>query len=105
MQCCCCDVAGGSSVSSPAQSALSLAVKEALCAGKSDVLPALLQDNTANVDVPGGGWAGNASSRIQAALTAAEMNMKLRSKVSFSLSLTLRHVWCLVVSILEVSHS
>lgn len=80
---------GNSSRSGPVGEAVKIAVKEALQARKGPVLPALLlqgldAENTGNGSGSIGsstGWAAAGSSRLVAALSAAEMNMKLRTRV------------------------
>lgn len=71
----------------PVQQALKLAVQEALQARKGPVLPALLLSGLspaagARTAGSSSGWAAAGSSRLVAALSAAEINMSLRTKVS-----------------------
>lgn len=91
---CACATAGaeGASFGSPVKQAVRLAVKEALQAGKGPLLPDLLLSGlTASADSSGAGggssssrsgWAAAGNSRLAAALCAAEINMRLRARVS-----------------------
>ncbi len=74
-------IAGGSESSMPVKEAVALAVKEALLAGRADVLPALLTNNVSGTAGAAAGWTASMSSRLEAALSAAAINMMLRSKV------------------------
>eukprot|EP00879_Flechtneria_rotunda_P008059 GHRR01008442.1.p1 GENE.GHRR01008442.1~~GHRR01008442.1.p1 ORF type:complete len:692 (+),score=349.04 GHRR01008442.1:804-2879(+) len=81
---------GTSFLSDPVSDALCLAIKEALEAGKGSLLPEVVIDSLAAGAIGSGaagcsssssGWAGAGSSRLLAALSAAEINMRLRSRV------------------------
>jgi hypothetical protein len=61
--------------------ALKLAVKHALQARKGALLPALLLPGAASSSSSCSGWAAAGSSRLVAALSAAEINMSLRTRV------------------------
>jgi hypothetical protein len=69
--------------------ALRLAVRSALAAAKGELLPLALTSGTAtwvNPEDPSSsgssGWAAAGGSRLEAALSAAGVNMKLRARVS-----------------------
>jgi hypothetical protein len=65
----------------PVKEALKLAVKQALQARKGALLPAMLLPGAASSSHSG--WAAAGSSRLVAALSAAEVNMSLRTRVSW----------------------
>jgi hypothetical protein len=64
----------------PVKEALKLAVKQVLQARKGNLLPALLLPGAASSS-SSSGWAAAGSSRLAAALSAAEVNMSLRTRV------------------------
>lgn len=63
----------------PVKEALELAVKQALQARKGALLPALLLPGAGGSS--SSGWAAAGGSRLAAALSAAEINMNLRTRV------------------------
>lgn len=76
--------------------ALRLAVRSALEAAKGELLPLALTSGTAtwvNPEDPSSsgssGWAAAGGSRLEAALSAAGVNMKLRARVRGALALVL----------------
>jgi hypothetical protein len=64
----------------PVKEALELAVKHALQARKGVLLPGMLLPGGAGCS-SSSGWAAAGSSRLVAALSAAEINMNLRARV------------------------
>lgn len=80
---------GTESAGVPVNQALKLAIEEALQAQKGPVLPALLLSGLSAAAGGGSvgsssGWAAAGSSRLVAALSAAEINMNLRTKVGIT---------------------